>query len=114
MGGSGPIPSQKVNFRSNVTYFDLCLRLTQTHLFQPTSTGSAAMMNAPQLATSGSNGHDVLFSRLTKVVKVAKAQGGFMRSQTPEAGVDKTLLNNVSGQALSGKLTALMVIRHHV
>jgi len=60
-------------------------------------------------ASITTGGYDMLFSRLTKVIKVTQAQGGFMRSSTPDAGVEKELLSNVSGQAKSGELTAVMV-----
>jgi len=60
-------------------------------------------------ASVTTGGYDMLFSRLTKVIKVTRAQGGYMRSTTPDAGVEKELLSNVSGQALCGELTAVMV-----
>lgn len=60
-------------------------------------------------AIVATGGYDVLFSRLNKVIKVSQAQGGFFRSSTPDAGVEKKLLSNVSGHALSGELTAVMV-----
>jgi hypothetical protein len=64
---------------------------------------------SPSRARVPTGGYDVHFSRLNKVIKVTQAQGGFFRSSTPDAGVEKKLLSNVSGHALSGELTAVMV-----